>query len=108
MTVIGDTTYGKPVGQYAIDFCDKTLAPVSFSLVNADAQGDYFDGIPADCTAADDIEHDLGAVDEASLAEALHFIATGACRASTETSKTLRARRTMPRATGWQSVINAH
>ena len=108
VTVIGDRTYGKPVGQYGIDFCDKTLAPVAFSLVNADAQGDYFDGITADCTAPDDIEHDLGAVDEGSLAEALHFIGTGACSASTQTSKTFRARTNVHRATGWQSVINAH
>src|SRR5919106_1316544 len=68
VTVIGDRTYGKPVGQYGIDFCDKVLAPVAFSLVNADGQGDYFDGIAADCAAQDDIEHDLGAMDEGSLA----------------------------------------
>jgi C-terminal processing protease CtpA/Prc len=108
VTVIGDRTYGKPVGQYAIDFCDKTLAPVSFSTVNADGQGDYFDGIAADCTAQDDIEHDLGAVDEGSLGEALHFIGTGACSATTQTTKTLRARTNVYRATGWQSVINAY
>ena len=29
VTVIGSRTYGKPVGQYAIEFCDKLLAPVS-------------------------------------------------------------------------------
>jgi C-terminal processing protease CtpA/Prc len=38
VVVIGDTTYGKPVGQYAIGFCDKLLAPVSFSLRNADGR----------------------------------------------------------------------
>ena len=49
------------------------LAPVSFSMVNADGKGDYFDGLAADCQAADDIGHDLGDVDEASLAEALGY-----------------------------------
>jgi carboxyl-terminal processing protease len=108
VTVIGDTTYGKPVGQYGIDFCDKTLAPVAFSTVNADGEGGYFDGIPADCRVRDDIEHDLGVVEEASLAEALHFVGTGACSAATETARALRARTNLHRATGWQSVINAY
>ena len=47
VAVIGSRTYGKPVGQYAIEFCDKLLAPVSFALRNADGQGDFFDGFPA-------------------------------------------------------------
>ena len=73
VVVVGDRTYGKPVGQYVLPFCDKVLAPVSFSMVNANGEGDYFDGLPADCPAADDIGHDLGDADEASLAEALQL-----------------------------------
>ena len=60
VVIVGDRTYGKPVGQYLLPFCDKVLAPVSFSLVNANGEGDYFDGLPVDCTAADDISADLG------------------------------------------------
>jgi C-terminal peptidase prc len=108
VTVIGDRTYGKPVGQYGIDFCEKVLAPVAFSLVNANGEGDYFDGIAADCSAADDIEHDLGTTDESSLFEALHVIRTGSCSSTTETSRKLRAPVGVQRATGWQSLINAH
>jgi carboxyl-terminal processing protease len=109
VTVIGDRTYGKPVGQYGIDFCDKTLAPVAFKLVNADGQGDYFDGIAADCGAADDIDHELGSAEESSLAEALHYIGTGACTAAqTERARTLRVRDGVRREVGWQSVINAY
>jgi carboxyl-terminal processing protease len=108
VTVIGDRTYGKPVGQYGIDFCDKVLAPVAFSLVNADGQGDYFEGIAADCAAPDDIEHDLGFADEGSLSEALHVIRTGSCSTTTEVSRKLRAPAGVQRATGWQSLINAH
>jgi hypothetical protein len=109
VVVVGDRTYGKPVGQYGIDFCDKVLAPVAFSLVNADGQADYFDGIAADCAAPDDVEHDLGVADEGSLAEALHFISTGSCsRAASEGTRPLRAWREVQRAIGWQSVVNAH
>ena len=106
VTVIGDATYGKPVGQYGFTFCDKVVAPVAFKLVNSEGQGDFFGGIPPDCRAADDVEHDLGAADEGSLAEALHVIRTGSCSAAA--SRVLRAPGVSPRETGWQSLINAH
>jgi C-terminal peptidase prc len=105
--VIGDATYGKPVGQYGFEFCDKVLAPVAFALVNSEGQGDFFGGIAPTCAAADDVEHDLGAADEASLAEAFHLLRTGTCSAPA-TSQRLRVRATAERATGWQSLINAY
>lgn len=108
VVVVGDTTYGKPVGQYTFDFCDKVLAPVTFSLVNASGQGDYFGGIPPTCAAADDIEHDLGAADEASLAEALRFVRTGSCTPPGTTARSLREAFRPPRASGWEGVLNAH
>jgi carboxyl-terminal processing protease len=108
VVLIGDATYGKPVGQYGFNFCDKVLAPVAFSLVNAEGQGDFFGGIPADCVAGDDVEHDLGAGDESSLAEALHFIRTGACSVPATSARPLRARAAPRPAVGWQSVVNAH
>jgi C-terminal processing protease CtpA/Prc len=112
--VVGDLTYGKPVGQYSFNFCDKVLAPVSFSLVNANGQGDYFGGILPTCVAADDIEHDLGAADEASLGEALFYIRTGNCSAASTPSASATVLRGTIRApdvssaTGWQSLVNAH
>ena len=109
VVVVGDRTYGKPVGQYMLPFCDKVLAPVSFAMVNADGKGDYFDGLAADCQAADDIAHDLGDVDEASLAEALGYLRTGACSAAAPTAA--RGQRAVasarPAATGWASIVNA-
>jgi C-terminal peptidase prc len=107
VTVVGDVTYGKPVGQYGFDFCDKVLAPVAFSLVNSQGQADYFAGIPPDCAAADDAEHDLGSGDEASLAEALYFVRTGRCTAAA-TARAQRAPVRAERATGWNAVVNAH
>ena len=65
--VVGDTTYGKPVGQYGFDFCDKVLYPVAFLVTNARGQADYFSGIPADCAAPDDVDHPLASPSEASL-----------------------------------------
>jgi carboxyl-terminal processing protease len=107
VTVIGDATYGKPVGQYGLRFCDKILYPVAFSIKNANLEGDFFDGIPVDCVASDDYTHQLGDTNEASFAEALRFIRTGACtpRATSE-ARALRSAFVF-RPTGWASILNA-
>jgi hypothetical protein len=109
VVVIGGRTYGKPVGQYGIAFCDKLLAPVSFALRNADGHGDFFDGFAPDCPAPDDIDRQLGDPEEGSLKEALTFATTGACspRPFTTQAQAGVARRA-PRALGWQSVVNAY
>jgi C-terminal processing protease CtpA/Prc len=109
VVIIGDTTYGKPVGQYAIAFCDKLLAPVSFSLRNADGHGDFFDGFAPDCTAPDDATHQLGDPGEGSLREALTFADTGECSPRPiAPQRKAAAQRYVPRALGWQSVVNAY
>ena len=109
VAVIGDTTYGKPVGQYGWTFCDKVLAAVAFSLKNANQEGDFFDGIAPTCTAADDPTHQLGDPAEGSYAEALTWLRTGACSPRAEgAAKAMRARvDVMPRAVGWDALINA-
>ena len=83
------------------------LAPVSFSMVNADGEGDYFAGLPAACPAADDIGHELGDAEEASLAEALRYVRTGGCSPSAPASRGLRVRAVGPRPTGWAALVNA-
>lgn len=108
VVIIGDRTYGKPVGQYQFDFCDKTFAPVSFTLRNARGEADFFDGFPPDCAAADDIEHDLGDVSEASLREALTYAATDACSPAGPRVQRLDPGRRAARARGWQSLVNAY
>jgi hypothetical protein len=82
VVVVGDNSYGKPVGQYGFRICERMLYPVSFSVKNSLGQGDYYDGFPPDCRAADDIGHALGDPAEASLATALTYVATGTCPAA--------------------------
>jgi C-terminal peptidase prc len=107
--VIGEATYGKPVGQYGIQFCDKVLYPVAFSLRNADGEGAYFAGLPATCPAADGLDHPLGDRAEASLAEALTFVRTGACSPRALVSGRARAGEAedAPRETGFRALLNA-
>jgi C-terminal processing protease CtpA/Prc len=107
--IVGDRTYGKPVGQYGLEFCEKVLYPVAFTLRNARGEGDYFDGLPADCAAADDLDHLLGDPAEGSLAEALHVVARGTCSGQAAGARTQLAR-PLPRiaVTGWQQLVGAH
>ena len=109
VTIVGDSTYGKPVGQYGLRFCEKILYPVAFSIKNANLEGDFFDGLAVDCAAGDDYTHQLGDSAEASLAEALTFIRTGACspKATEERARALRLQRFVFRPTGWASILNA-
>ncbi len=79
---IGSATCGKPVGMYGEDFCDKHIAPIEFALYNSDGVGEYFDGIDANCSASDDLNHTFGDLNESMLKEALTLIETGSCSRS--------------------------
>lgn len=81
VTIVGDSTFGKPVGQVGIEFCEKILRPTSFETVNALDEGDYFDGLPVDCPAADDLAVAVGADTDPNITTALSYFANGACPA---------------------------
>ncbi len=87
VTLVGEATFGKPVGAYQYNFCDKVAVPTAFANLNADGNGDYFDGFAPDCAAEDDLDRALGDPLEASLAEALHFVENGACSAAAARAK---------------------
>ncbi len=77
--IVGENTFGKPVGQVGIEFCEKILRPTSFRTANALGDGDYFDGLPVDCPAIDDLSTAVGADDDPRLIAALSVAQTGAC-----------------------------
>jgi len=85
MALVGSNTYGKPVGQIALDrsACDDRLRVIAFATQNAAKQGDYYQGlaskVPNSCQAADDITKPLGDPAEASVARALDFLAGRSC-----------------------------
>ena len=83
VSVVGSSTFGKPVGQLGIEFCDKILRPTSFETVNSDGGGGYFGGIPADCAADDDLAIPIGDDADPNLVAALSLLDTGACPAVT-------------------------
>lgn len=96
--LIGTNTYGKPVGQIAVDraACDDRLRVVAFKTENAARQGDYYDGlatkVEASCQAGDDLTRQFGDPLEASTRAALDYLAGRPCtRISAATGITTQA-----------------
>ncbi len=79
VAIVGESTYGKPVGQAGFEFCEKILRPVTFQTVNSDGFGDYFDGLPVDCAAVDDLNFEVGEDADPNMIAALGYINTGSC-----------------------------
>ncbi|TGX55244.1 peptidase S41 [Sphingomonas gei] len=85
--LIGTNTYGKPVGQVALDkvACDDRLRVIAFATQNAARQGNYYNGlagtVEASCRAGDDVTYPLGDAREASTKAALDFLAGRSCTA---------------------------
>lgn len=83
--LIGTNTYGKPVGQIALDNagCDDRLRVIAFALQNAARQGAYYDGlagtVEASCRAGDDLTRPMGDPAEASTRQALDYLAGRTC-----------------------------
>jgi len=99
--LVGSNSYGKPVGQIALDLsaCDDRIRVVAFAKENAAGQGDYFSGLAGTtlrttCAAADDITRPLGDPQEASLRAALDFVAGRSCTpiALTQSAQSTAAR----------------
>lgn len=92
VTRVGVRTLGKPVGQYGLGFCladpndsdtrQADLWPVAFAIVNAEGDGDYYNGLletPGCSVHDDDVSRQLGDPEETRIAAALRYLATGSC-----------------------------
>lgn len=75
--LVGDDTYGKPVGYYGIPVMDRYVFAVGVKQTNKDGFGDYYEGLKADRKQVDDITRDFGDPEEASLKDALTYLRTG-------------------------------
>ncbi|MFU8821671.1 MAG: S41 family peptidase [Gammaproteobacteria bacterium] len=107
---VGSATFGKPVGQLGFAFCEKVLRPVSFRTVNSVGEGDFFDGIQADCPAGDTIDVAFGTPGEASFDTAVAWLEQGFCPPAVQ-AFSLRAApdaEPLPRAQARWRVNDAH
>ena len=78
--LIGDTTYGKPVGFFPVDIYNYSIYPISFKTVNSAGNADYYNGFAPDKNAPDGVNKPWGDVSEPCLASALKYISTGSFR----------------------------
>jgi C-terminal peptidase prc len=116
VVIVGDRTFGKPVGQYALPFCDKVLNAVSFVLRNAQGEADFYAGLEPTCPAGDALDRELGDPEEASLREAFVYLRTGACTPPPPTppgepqepTGVKRIRSAIQPIDGWQQLLGAH
>jgi len=92
VALVGTNTYGKPVGQIALDKaeCDDRLRLVAFSVQNSAHSDAYYNGLASTmqpfCGAVDDYAHPLGDPQEESIKQALGFLRTGTCTSTSARS----------------------
>jgi len=85
--LVGDTTYGKPVGFFSFHITDfpnggaeKDLADlyaINFETRNANNQGGYFDGLIPDAQASDFVNIPWGNPSDDNLKKIFSYISTG-------------------------------
>jgi C-terminal processing protease CtpA/Prc len=75
--MVGDTTYGKPVGMIPQNYQDFVWVPIMFEMVNKNGEGDYYDGIPPDFYVFDDPTHDFSDREEDCLQAVIQYLETG-------------------------------
>ncbi len=98
VVTIGENTCGKPVGQQP-NFevlCNKVTFAINFETVNAEGEGQYYDGLAPTCEVEDQIIADWGSEQDPLTGAAYNYIETGSCpataSASAETKKSAQQR----------------
>ena len=83
--LVGTNTFGKPVGQIAVDNapCDDRFRVIAFSLRNGANSDAYYNGLASavkvSCKAGDDVNKPLGDPAEASTRAALDYLNGSTC-----------------------------
>ncbi|MHA7129947.1 S41 family peptidase [Algoriphagus namhaensis] len=85
LVLVGDRTFGKPVGSFPLSRYNRTLAendvelvPITFATANSEGKAEYFDGFPADVAVGDSPQFNWGDRRDFRLNAALQLIETGA------------------------------
>jgi C-terminal processing protease CtpA/Prc len=84
VVLIGDNTFGKPVGSFPLSSYNRILqtnnvevVPITFAIANSAGKAEYFDGFPANFKVGDSPQFGWGDVKDLRLAAALQYIRTG-------------------------------
>ena len=84
VVLIGDNTFGKPVGSFPLSSYNRILqtnnvevVPITFAIANAAGKAEYFEGFPANFKVGDSPQFAWGDVKDLRLAAAIQYIRTG-------------------------------
>ncbi len=77
--LIGEKTHGKPVGMRGVSLGEWIYFLINFKVLNANDEGDYFDGLAVNCKIKDEYLYPRDDKKDALLKSALNFIANGTC-----------------------------
>jgi C-terminal processing protease CtpA/Prc len=84
LILIGDNTFGKPVGSFPLSRYNRTLVennvelvPITFATANSQGKAEYFDGFPADFSVGDSPQFNWGDSRDLRLGAALQYIQNG-------------------------------
>ena len=87
--IIGERSYGKPVGFFPIKIDKYDVYYSMFQSKNSLGSGDYFQGFPPDASSADDVTHNFGDPQEASFASAIKYLTQGTFTSSVSSVKVM-------------------
>jgi len=76
---IGRATHGKPVGMHGRSYGEYIYWLINFELVNANGEGDFYEGIAPTCEAKDTFDYPQNDPNDNMLKEALHYIENEIC-----------------------------
>ncbi|MFS2189750.1 S41 family peptidase [Mucilaginibacter sp. Mucisp84] len=102
--LVGENTFGKPVGFFPVTIDVYSLYLSSFLIRNAQGWSDYFQGIPADVSIAEQDDPVLGDPAEACLSNVLKLI-NGSLGLNTANKKTVQANISHKRASSSISLV---
>lgn len=84
VVLIGDKTFGKPVGSFPLSRFNRVLVdnnvelvPITFATANAEGKAEFFDGFPANFNVGDSPQFDWGDSQDLRFAAALQYIQNG-------------------------------
>lgn len=106
--LIGDTTYGKPVGFFPIEISNLAIYPISFRTINSAGNADYYSGFAPDKLVADGVDKNWGDVSEPSLAAALKYIESGSFARGVESKQVRMARNAQQLTKEGQKILESN
>lgn len=84
VVLIGDNTFGKPVGSFPLSRYNRVLVennvelvPITFATANSEGKAEYFNGFPANFSVGDSPQFGWGDPKDLRLAAALQFAQNG-------------------------------